>query len=285
MWLHIRCLPQTCSLSWAYWAEWPNNCLHNIVSQQDIWCLLPKSLNGQTIVYTIGYLVPLAKLLDQHFPHWAVIVCWHTSLPWICYRVAPRVQRIITFHRLNWISWVWWVRIQVWWAVFVHCLVLLCSRLPGRGCYARKRPPSCPEDPILPAFRLCCHVLLMSPLFPAEAFSEVITTNTPEWVMATTVGEESLEYWYFKPILWHGPQQLLWFKQEGNDSRRCIFKLQIWLWDTTQEHEYHPHHEGLVIQKQFSNLIQILYFVWDTRKHWCGLNLVSFIPFRSTHSS
>ena len=49
-------------------------------------------------------------------------------------------------------------------------------------------------DPLLPAYTLCCRVFLMPPLFPAEAFSEVITTNTPEWVMATTVGEESLEY-------------------------------------------------------------------------------------------
>ena len=119
----------------------------------------------------------------------------------------------------------------------------------------------------------------MSPLFPAEAFSEVITTNTPEWVMATTVGEESLEYWYFKPILWHGPQQLLWFKQEGNGSRRCIFKLQIWLWDTTQEHEYHLHHEGLVIQKQFFQFDPNSLFCLGHKKTLVWIKSCFFHPF------
>ena len=99
-----------------------------LFTQQDIYSLLPISL---TCKFYVG--------LDSG--HWlqplSTMVCWHTSqlLPcfgsdFLHYRVALVVYNLAGL-RIQ----LWWIRIQIQWAVFVHRIVLLCSRLQlhGRG--------------------------------------------------------------------------------------------------------------------------------------------------------
>ena len=123
IWLHV-CLPLTCWLSWTQWAECAGNCLHNRISI--VSCNWP----WQTL-FTMSWKASPLFINNDLLTHLTV-----ASLPWVSYRAAPVHCDFLTwvwFHRPNWRSWIGWVRIQIQWAVFVHCLVLHCSRLLGRG--------------------------------------------------------------------------------------------------------------------------------------------------------
>ena len=108
-------LPRAGSTSdWLHW--WPYR--RWIPPSRHFWLSAPITWDGY---------LKLAPLVYQG------VVRGPPELPIVVNLVGLGVEhvlnRVFCFHRLNWLSWVWWGRIQVQWAVFV----LLLSRLPGKS--------------------------------------------------------------------------------------------------------------------------------------------------------
>ena len=145
-------------------------------------------------IKTVVWVGPVSFINNSLFTHYTVAALLCTS-----YRVAPavynfvglRIQRVlhtrvIWFHWLNWLSWVWWGRIQVQWAVFVHCLVLLLisfSHRPGKDrLLLQKIQPFLATDFVVVSCfcRLICQRELFL-LFQEGSFPKELTTKVGGW--------------------------------------------------------------------------------------------------------
>ena len=135
-----------CLLNWIFPHLYPPQLLCSSVPRISVWGLrerwwwLPSVVgvgDGRSLSPRPSWCHRCPVALSGRFHFFLLLDFWG----WISaggiaatFRASILVIIILRFLRFClWLSWVWWGRIQVQWAVFVHCLVLLLGRLPGRG--------------------------------------------------------------------------------------------------------------------------------------------------------